>query len=115
MTYFRHFFIDGQYYGSGEDKIRFVHAEAQEPMPYAMFCPTCGEIWARMPVENSQREWRIIGGYCEKHPGVSPYVVHGSLILAWEPDLYDCMPPEMLKREFELHLRLWEKEIVERS
>ena len=109
MTYLRHFWVGNTYLGSAEDRLRFVHAEAQQPQPYAMFCPTCGEIWARMPVDGSQREWRIVGGHCEQHPGPSRFVVAGSLIMVWEPELYEILPEEVLKRELRLHLNLLEK------
>jgi hypothetical protein len=75
-----------------------------------MFCPTCGEIWARMPVGGSSQPWRIIGGYCEQHPGPSTYVVHGSLMLNWEPELTAILPDDVIRREFDLHMRLWERE-----
>jgi hypothetical protein len=117
VKFIRHFNVTNQYgietcLGAAEDHLRFIHAEAQEPQPYAMFCPTCGEIWAKMPVDGSNREWRIIGGYCEQHPGPSRYTVHGSLMLAWEPELTEILPDEVIRREFELHMRLWDKEKV---
>jgi len=37
-------------------------------------------------------------------------MVPGSLMLAWEPELTDILPDEVIKREFALHLRLWDKE-----
>ena len=115
MSFVRHFYLKDQYgveslLGSGTEHMRFVHAEAQQPQPYAMFCPTCGEMWARMPVDGSNREWRIIGGYCEQHPGPSRYVVHGSLMLQWEPELTAILPDEVIRREFEVHMRLWDRE-----
>jgi hypothetical protein len=115
VKFTRHFYVNNQYgietwLDYAEEHLRFVHGEAQHPQPYAMFCPTCGEIWARMPVDGSNREWRIIGGYCEQHPGASRYVVHGSLMLAWEPELTEILPDEVIRREFELHMRLWDKE-----
>lgn len=115
MPFVRHFYVktgqDFEWLGDADDHVRFIHAEAQEPQSYAMFCPICGDIWARMPIYNSRREWRIIGGYCEQHPGPSRYVVHGSLMLNWEPELTAILPDEVIKREFEVHIRLWEKEI----
>jgi hypothetical protein len=108
-TYFRHFRVYGKYLGSAQEHIRFIHGEAQEPVPYMMFCPACGEIWAEMAVVNSSAEWRIIGGYCEKH-GKSRYAIAGSLMLQWEPELTAILPDEVIKREFALHLRLWDKE-----
>jgi hypothetical protein len=117
VKFLRHFHLrteqsgrDYEIFGSSEDHIRFVGGEAQEPIPYMMWCPKCGEIWARMPVDGSRREWRIIGGYCEQHPGPSTYVIHGSLMLNWEPELTAILPDDVIRREFDLHMRLWEKE-----
>jgi hypothetical protein len=110
-SFFRQFYVNDQYLGSSEDHIRFIHGEAQHPVPYVMFCPCCGELWARMPVVNSMADWRIIGGYCERH-GKSRYAIAGSLMLQWEPELTAILPDGVIQREFELHLRLWDKENV---
>lgn len=115
MAFVRHFFVGKQYLGSSDDHLRFIHGEAQEPLPYCMFCPTCAEIWARLPVDGSSREWRVISHYCEAHPGPSKYVVHGSLMLNWEPELTAILPADAIRREFELHVRLWEKENAARG
>lgn len=114
MSFLRHFFIKDQYLGSGEDHLRFVHGEAQQPWPYAVFCSECGEIWARMPVDGSGREWAILGRHCEKHSRYS-HEVPGSLILNWEPELYKTFSAGMLRRELELHLNYWEKHNAEGS
>ena len=110
-SFFRQFYVNDQYLGSSEDHIRFIHGEAQHPVPYVMFCPCCGEIWARMPVVNSMADWRIVGGYCERH-GKSRYAIAGSLMLQWEPELTAILPDGVIRREFELHLRLWDRENV---
>lgn len=109
MQFFRHFYIGATYLGSSEDHIRFIHGEAQQPVPYVMFCPACGEVWARMPVVNSMANWRIIGGYCELHGKSARYVVPGSLMLNWEPELTKILPDAVIRREFDLHVRLWER------
>lgn len=110
MAFFRHFYVNGEYLGSSEDPSRIVHATLTQPIPYVMFCPVCGEIWARMPVVNSMADWRIIGGYCEKHQPPTRFMVPGSLILNWEPELTKILPDAVIRREFELHIRLWGKE-----
>lgn len=112
MAFVRHFFIGNSYLGSGEDHLRFIHGEAQQPWPYAMFCPACGEVWARMPVDGSDREWSSMHRHCEAHSHYSREVP-GSLILAWEPELFKSFSPEMIEREFHLHLKYWERESVE--
>lgn len=110
MTFPRHFIIHGQHYGTGQDHWRRVHEELQDPSPYALFCPHCVEIWAKMPVEGSKRNWMVYTVHCENHPGKSPYTIHGSVLLNWETELLKILPPEMVRREFEVHMKLWEKE-----
>ena len=109
--YTRHFYIWSNYYGAAEEHKRIIHAELHEPQHYAMFCPECGEVWARMPVDGvgTPNWWRIIGGNCERHPPTSRYVVGGSLILNWEQELTDLLPEAVLRRELELHLKLVEQ------
>jgi hypothetical protein len=34
-------------------------------------------------------------------------------MLAWEPELTEILPDEVIRREFELHMRLWDKEKVD--
>lgn len=104
----RHFYIWGNYYGSAPERQRFVHGILQDPQHYAMFCPECGEIWARMPVDgvHTSNWWRIIGGNCERHPGPSRFVVAGSLMMEWEKELQEILPDGVIRREFELHMEL---------
>jgi len=112
MPYIRHFFVGDKYYGSAEARKRIIHGELQEPQHYAMFCPECGEVWARMPVEGvtTPNWWRIIGGNCRRHPGPSPFVVAGSLMLNWEPELQEMLPEELLREwELPLHFEFWDK------
>lgn len=109
MTFLRHFFIGNQYLGCGQDKLRFVHGEAQQPWPYAVFCPACGDVWARMPVDGSDREWSSLHRHCEAHSRYSREIP-GSLILSWEPELFETFSLEMIQREFTLHMRYTEKQ-----
>jgi hypothetical protein len=64
------------------------------------FCPTCGEVWARIAVEGQSWVAHHIG--CAQHP--SPvYDVGGSFIPLWRSRL-DDLPQEVL--EYELAIRL---------
>jgi hypothetical protein len=106
----RHFHINDSYFGSATEHRRQIHAQLDEPQHYAMFCPSCGDLWARMPVDGvtTLNWWRIIGGCCEKCQPASPYVLAGSLIMNWEPDLQKILPEAVVRREFELHLKWME-------
>lgn len=53
--------------------------------------------------------------YCEEHAGPDFRKVPGSLYLSWEPEFNETFPPEVIRREFELTLRLWEKENAARG
>lgn len=116
MPFFRHFYIreayekELTYRGSSDEHMRIVHAQLEQPAPYVVFCPVCGDIWARLPVVNSDREWQIRGGYCERHRQPTRFIIPGSLILDWEPELTAILPDAVVIREFNLHMRLWEKE-----
>jgi hypothetical protein len=114
MSFTRHFFIGNQYLGSGEDRLRFIHGEAQQPWPYVVFCSECGEIWARMPVDGSEREWGVLGRHCEAHSHFSREVP-GSLIADWEPEFFKSFSREMIEREFKLHMNYWERQNGQRG
>lgn len=114
MAFTRHFFVGKQYLGSGPDRLRFIHGEAQQPWPYVVFCSDCGDIWARMPVDGSSREWGVLGRHCEAHSRYSREIP-GSLIVDWEPELFETFSPEMIQREFDLHLKYLEKQNAEGS
>lgn len=119
-------YVGSTFLGSFVRPAMLVHAERQPPRSYAYFCPACGEVWARCPVtrlhsadggsggnRGSVQEWQIQGGYCQLHPGPSPYTVAGSLLLSWEPEysnyLLSC--PMVVKREFEVHLDFLERRL----
>lgn len=101
--YEQSFYVNDRFLGSVVRPAMLVHAERQPPYSYAYFCPDCGDIWARCSVTDSgndkPRKWVIQGGYCQLHPGPSPYTVAGSLLLSWEPEystlLLSC--PDVVK------------------
>jgi hypothetical protein len=110
MTFSRHFIVNEQSFGTGQDHWRRVHGEVQDPSPYALFCPGCVRIWAKMPVEGSNRNWMVFTVPCEEHPEAElPYKLAGSVLFDWDSEILRLLPPEMVKREFELHMRYWEQ------
>jgi hypothetical protein len=104
--------VEGRFLGSFIRGLKQVHAQFDPPFSYAYFCPTCGEVWARCPIEG--RPFQIQGGYCRKHPGPSPYTVPGSLMLAWEPAYNDLLLscPDVVAWEFNRHLDYAERNIL---
>lgn len=94
-----------------------VHAEYQPPYSHAWFCPDCGEVWGRAVVVSGryQGKFTIEGGQCDRHPGPSPYHVPGTMLLAWDNEfnnlLLSC--PDAVKREFDLHIKFYERSFQE--
>ena len=106
--------IEGRFLGSFVRPAAIVHAERQPPYSYAYFCTDCGEVWAKCPVTDSNgavSKWQIQGGQCRKHPGPSPFVVAGSLLLSWEPEysslLLSC--PDVVQWEYDRHMAFFER------
>ena len=89
------------------------------PHSRAFFCATCGEIWYRIWVEGGL--WVVEHAPCENHVGKLPQDqerVPGSVlstIPVGSPSYaahIDFAPSEVLRREFEITLRYFEKELV---
>jgi hypothetical protein len=109
-------YIEGRFLGSFIRPAAIVHAERQQPYSYAYFCPECGEVWARCPVQRigdnlSRSMYQIQGGYCRRHVGPSPFTVAGSLLLSWEPEysnlLLSC--PDVVRWEWKRHNEFFER------
>lgn len=87
-------------YDSGRPDLRWKRCS------YAMFCKACGEIWARVVMNNSrgeQQSFDLIHAACEHHP--DPWDVPGTLLVNHLEYLLDLLPPEALIREFQLHMK----------
>ena len=72
---------------------------------YAMFCPHCGEIWARLVMHNSRGEqcyFEVQRVSCERHPDW--WNVPGSMLVGHLEHLLADLPPDAVKREFAIHL-----------
>lgn len=87
-------------YDSGRSDLRWHRCS------YAMFCRTCGEVWARIVMHNSygeQQAFTPVEVACEQHK--DPWNVPGSLLANHLDHLLNDLPPEALVREFRIHLK----------
>lgn len=88
------------------------------PIPLGFVCPVCCKVWGILAIE--ERELIFTASPCVRHAGYSPYRVDGSLLYSYstfeagnfDVALLDALPPELLRREFELHLNHYEKELA---
>lgn len=114
MKFTRHYFIDGQYLGSGPAPVHWHHNEQCAPLGQAYFCPICAEIWANLPVDGQPSTVRH--RFCIKHAlgerygessmgSVSPFEVLGSILLDEDATFNANLPPAVVEREFAVHMR----------
>lgn len=81
---------------------------------YATFCPVCGEVWGRIVVTDEQGKqcrFQVASLPCEQHMTWQGEVA-GSLIFAYHKELFEYFPAAAVEREFELHLKHFEKELI---
>ena len=94
-------------YDSGRADLRWSRCS------YAMFCPFCGDVWARIVMRDSsgyQQSFDAVRVACVKHP--DPWNIPGSLLANRLEYLLESLPPAAVKREFEVHLNHFEKELA---
>jgi hypothetical protein len=105
-TYKVVYFIEGKYFGSA---VRRTEERARRmklpPESIAWFCTTCGEVWARMVADNA--EFRVYSAPCPKHPRFRS-IPAGSIWLPWDAQHNEALPPEVIRREFDIHLAHWD-------
>ena len=89
----------------------------------AYFCPSCGEIWARLVSEDSHAHFDLYTVYCEHHtpqgvPGwgeVPGTLCQGSRTtlstMRWIAAIEE-LPLVVLEREFRIMYEHWKKDIV---
>lgn len=120
------YFITGRYMGSSTFTAPFV------PRSMAYFCATCGDIWARIHVEQGEQEpyWEVCHVPCDKHKvrGVIDWAaVPGSLLSSrvdnkksnlavqdWARAI-EHLPPEVLRREFDVNLKWYDQQQLEKD
>jgi hypothetical protein len=80
-----------------------IECKLELPDSYLVICPWCFDIWARLIGADSSFWWhRYVP--CTQHPQASSvygWALAGSLLETDEP-LIDCLPPDLLAREFYL-------------
>ena len=114
-TFHAAYFVNNHFLASGA-----VEAVGK-PDSIAYFCPTCGEVWARVVVEGCS--WHVDPAPCEKHRAAcvpSWGKVPGSLLTSVDsragtlPNMYQAraienLPPAVLRREAEVLFNLYER------
>jgi hypothetical protein len=105
MSRTQHFFIEGQYLGEVLREPRLVEGQLLQPKSLLFYCGTCGDVWAKMPVDGC--EWLGYRMSCRKHADAYDSAFGrpgGSIIMSWESDLISTFPEGVLKRELNLWL-----------
>jgi len=109
MPYIQHFIIEGQYLGSAlRERVR-VHGTLEAPQPYAFFCGSCADLWARCPVDKlssqQSQEWMVWRRPCRKCQG-NAGEIPGSVMLPWDEDFNTSLTTvsDALRWEFHRHL-----------
>lgn len=105
------FYIEGKYMGQMGRSLHSEGGITYYPMSLAFLCQKCGDVWARIVVEGAA--FRVEYGDCRKHAidkmrisGEHP----GSIYRPWLSYLVDDLPSEVIRREFNLHLKHYEEE-----
>lgn len=80
---------------------------------YAYYCGDCGDIWARIVCYNSSGQQlhlkpEIVS--CEKH--YDQWNIAGSLVRFFEEELLQLLPEAAVRREFNLLIQKFEKELI---
>jgi hypothetical protein len=78
----------------------------------AYYCSWCGDVWARLVFVDSRGTQASLDAEtiaCEKH--ADQWNLAGSLLAQRLEELIQVLPPAAVKREFEIHLRHYLKEI----
>jgi hypothetical protein len=101
------FIAAGKNFGASPRGFVVRHAEAHSPHSYAFFCPVCGEVWARAPVEDGGKmnQFLVLTRRCRQHSSPDPIDVPGSLFVEWDEAFNEAMPDQLiLEWELPRHL-----------
>lgn len=89
-----HYFLGNQLLGVSPSMSKWEDSRVNHNN-LAMFCPQCGDVWARIADERCAG-WFAATRLCSRHGD-------GSFIAVWR-NLFEELPPEVL--QYELHIRL---------
>lgn len=104
------FSVRGAPFGVAQRGLRSVRETRGVPPSFAWFCPVCGEVWCSAKIEG--RHYMVWTVPCEDHQDPLLHTIPGSVWLSFEPEFLAELPPEMLRREFDLHIAYAEKELL---
>ena len=82
------------------------------PVSHVLVCPACTRIWAMLQLPEDRFCWpRAVFCGCISHTD-EWHPVPGSLLVeeGWgviDDSLLNALPPELVKREFDLHLKVY--------
>lgn len=109
----QHFFIEGRYLGEVE---RFIGISDERrgmlPLSLLLYCPECGDPWARFPVEYKDGRiatWSAYAHTCRKHKGLSyGQRVPGSIWVGFDSDFTGALPLSVLLWEVQRELDFYD-------
>lgn len=102
-----HYFLNGQYLGTGEQPEEFHgkqhrghHLWFWAPQSWFLYCPCCGEVWARGMSEHENARHLALKTNCAEHGG-------GSLIMSCTDVEWEGIPKtkELMTYELDLYCR----------
>lgn len=112
---YRQLFLDGNnnYLAETGRDDYYLHGTLISPFSELLFCDTCGEVFARMPViEHSTgkiQPWAASRLRCSKCPSDQlRFLWAGSMLLAWDSEFIKIFPEVLWKREAEIHMNIYE-------
>ena len=96
----------------------FLHGVIASPFSELLFCDTCGDVFARMPVIEKAtgkiQPWASSRLRCSKCPSdQSRFLWAGSMLLAWDSEFLKIFPEVLWQREAEIHMNIYEDFIKE--
>lgn len=102
------FWAEGKFLGRSQRADELVHGQYRPPPSIAYFCPTCGEVWARVVVAG--QEFMVWTMSCRKHQPPFRLTVAGSMLQLWNHDHNASLPRGALLREVLVHCDWFEKD-----
>ncbi len=105
-TYRCLFVVKGKVLGESSFDPGFAPALRYRRTGAALFCPSCGDVWGRLVLFDSagrQMPLEVETVSCESHP--DQWATAGSFLNHPLEGLLPYLPPAVLRREFDLHMR----------
>lgn len=86
------------------------------PGGYVAICPSCGRAWQGIPL-STRGDWYPLRVSCAGCPDWLAWVRNfpsppGSIAAAFSDEEFSTLPPEVIRREFQLYLNQLAKEIA---